>query len=279
MIARALTIAGSDSGGGAGVQADLKTFTVFGVFGMSAITALTAQNTRGVTGVHVIPAAFVRQQIDAVAADIGVDAAKTGMLVNAEIVVAVAAAVRENGIKNLVVDPVMLAGTGTALLDTDAREALVRDLLPLATLVTPNIHEAEVLTGRSITSVADMRHAARALRELGPEACLIKGGHLSGSEAVDILYDGKDLHELATPRLPARHTHGTGCQLSAAITAGLARGMPLVQAVQQSKRFITRAIAHGLALGGGTGPANPLAWLERDDSGDDPATAARQKKP
>lgn len=265
MIARALTIAGSDSGGGAGVQADLKTFTVFGVFGMSAITALTAQNTRGITGVHVVPAAFVRQQIDAVASDIGVDAAKTGMLVNSEIVLAVAAALRANRIQNLVVDPVMLAGTGAPLLEAAAREALLRDLFPLATVVTPNVHEAEALTGRPITSVADMRHAARALREHGAHACLVKGGHLPGADAVDIFYDGNDLHELATPRLPAAHTHGTGCQLSAAITAGLARGMPLVDAVQQSKRFITSAIAHGLAIGTGMGPANPLVWAEENN--------------
>lgn len=264
MIARALTIAGSDSGGGAGVQADLKTFTVFRVFGMSAITALTAQNTCGITGVHAIPATFVRQQIDAVVSDIGVDAVKTGMLVNAAIVRAAAAALRDHHVKILVVDPVMLAGTGAALLETEAREALVRELFPLASLVTPNIPEAEALTGRTIRSAGDMRHAARALRERGAQACLIKGGHLPGAEAIDVFYDGTDLRELAAPRLPVRHTHGTGCQLSAAITAGLARGLSLCEAVEQSKRFITAAIAHGLAIGRGTGPANPLAWLEAD---------------
>ena len=262
MIARALTIAGSDSGGGAGVQADLKTFTVFRVFGMSAITALTAQNTCGVAGVYEVPAAFVRQQIDAVAADIGVDAAKTGMLVNADIVRAVASALRDHHVKNVVVDPVMLAGTGTTLLNTEARETLLAELLPLARLVTPNIHEAENLTGAPITCVADMRQAARVLQTRGPRACLIKGGHLGGAEAIDVLYDGHELHELATPRLAAAHTHGTGCQLSAAITACLARGMSLLDAVRVSKRFITAAIAHGLAIGNGTGPANPLAWLD-----------------
>jgi len=262
MIARALTIAGSDSGGGAGVQADLKTFTVFRVFGMSAITALTAQNTCGVAGVYEVPAAFVRQQIDAVAADIGVDAAKTGMLVNADIVRAVASALRDHHVKNVVVDPVMLAGSGTTLLDTGAREALLVELFPLATLVTPNIHEAEALAGGTITCVADMRQAARALQARGPQACLVKGGHLGGTEAIDVFYDGHALHEVATPRLPARHTHGTGCQLSAAITACLARGMSLLDAVRLSKQFITAAIAHGLAIGKGTGPANPLAWLD-----------------
>lgn len=262
MIARALTIAGSDSGGGAGVQADLKTFTVFRVFGMSAITALTAQNTCGVAGVYEIPAAFVRRQIDAVVSDIGVDAAKTGMLSNAGIVVAVAGALRDHHVKNVVVDPVMVAGTGAALLEADAREALLGELFPLATLVTPNIHEAETLAGGMITSVADMRQAARALQARGPRACLIKGGHLRGAPAVDVLYDGHALHELETPRLPAKHTHGTGCQLSAAITACLARGMSLLDAVRLSKRFITAAIAHGLAIGKGTGPANPLAWLD-----------------
>ena len=265
MIARALTIAGSDSGGGAGVQADLKTFTVFGVYGMSAITALTAQNTRGVAGIYAVPADFVRQQIDAVLSDIGVDAVKTGMLLNSSIIREVAAALRQYRIFRLVVDPVMLAGTGAALLEADACETLMGDLFPLATLVTPNIHEAEVLTGLRITSVAEMGQAARQLCEMGASACLIKGGHLSGTDAVDVLFDGADLLELGTPRLPAPHTHGTGCQLSAAITAALARGSSLVEAVRQAKIFISRAIAHGLALGRGAGPANALAWLEQDE--------------
>jgi hydroxymethylpyrimidine/phosphomethylpyrimidine kinase len=235
---------------------------VFRVFGMSAITALTAQNTCGLAGVYEVPAAFVRRQIDAVVSDIGVDAAKTGMLANAEIVVAVAGALRDHQVKNVVVDPVMVAGTGAALLEADAREALLGELFPLATLVTPNIHEAETLAGGMITCVADMRQAARALQARGPRACLIKGGHLGGAQAIDVLYDGHDLHELATPRLAATHTHGTGCQLSAAIAACLARGMSVIDAVRLSKRFITAAIAHGLAIGKGTGPANPLAWLD-----------------
>jgi len=266
MLARALTIAGSDSGGGAGIQADLKTFTVFGVYGMSAVTALTAQNTRGVAGIHAIPAAFVRAQIDAVLSDIGVDAAKTGMLVSAETISAVAQAVRAHAITPLVVDPVMLAQSGAALLEPTACATLQRELLPLATLVTPNVPEAEALTGMTIRSVAEMRQAARALIDLGAAACLVKGGHLSGDEAVDVFDDGRDAVELRVARLPTPHTHGTGCQLSAAITAELARGTPLLAAVECAKRFITVAIRHALALGKGAGPANPLAWLKEHAS-------------
>jgi hydroxymethylpyrimidine/phosphomethylpyrimidine kinase len=264
MIARALTIAGSDSGGGAGIQADLKTFTVLGVYGMSAVTALTAQNTRGVTGIHAVPAAFVRAQIDAVVTDIGIDAAKTGMLLSAEIIATVVHAVRDHGIAPLVVDPVMLAQSGATLLEPAAQAALREALIPLATLVTPNVPEAEALTGVGIRSVADMRNAARRLIGLGARACLVKGGHLEGADAVDLLDDGRNPQELRTVRLPTHHTHGTGCQLSAAITAHLAHGLPLVEAVERAKRFITLAIRHGLALGRGVGPANPLAWLEEE---------------
>jgi hydroxymethylpyrimidine/phosphomethylpyrimidine kinase len=266
MIVRALTIAGSDSGGGAGIQADLKTFTVFGVFGMSAVTAVTAQNTCGVVGVHAVPAAFVRQQIDAVVSDIGVDAAKTGMLVSAEIIRTVAGAVHAHAIAPLVVDPVMLAQSGGALLEPAACATLRRELLPLATLVTPNVPEAEALTGMTIRSVAEMRNAARALIDQGAAACLVKGGHLSGDEAVDVFDDGRNAIELRVARLPTPHTHGTGCQLSAAITAELARGAPLLAAVECAKRFITVAIRNALAIGTGAGPANPLAWLKEGSS-------------
>ena len=259
---RALTIAGSDCSGGAGIQADLKTFTVFKVYGMSVVTALTAQNTRGVAGTHAVPAAFVRAQIDTVMSDIGCDAAKTGMLGTAEIVSTVARAVRDCRIAPLVVDPVMTAQSGAALLNADARDALLCELLPLATLVTPNIPEAQALTGIPIASVADMRAAARALIARGARACLVKGGHLEGLQAVDVFDDGRTLRELVSPRLDTPHTHGTGCQLSAAITANLALGSSLPEAIERAKRFITVAIRHGLALGGGSGPANPLAWLD-----------------
>lgn len=277
MIPRALSIAGSDSGGGAGIQADLKTFTAWRVFGMSAITALTAQNTCGISGIHVVPAAFVRAQIDAVVADIGVDAVKTGMLVNAEIVRTVAAALRDHAVNCVVVDPVMIAGTGATLLEADACTALLRDLVPVAQVVTPNVNEAQRMTGVRIQNVADMHRAAAALIERGARACLIKGGHLSCPEAVDVFHDGNHSCELSSPRIAVPHTHGTGCQLSAAITANLAHGRPLDQAVAEAKRFITAAIAHGLAIGKGTGPANPLAWLDEDptrrplSSGDQPS--------
>ncbi len=263
MITRALTIAGSDSGGGAGIQADLKTFTVFDVYGMSAITALTAQNTRGVVEVYPIPAAFVGQQIDAVLSDIGADAVKTGMLVSAEIIATVAQAMRAHSVALLVVDPVLVAHSGAALSAGSAADALRREVIPLASVVTPNIPEAQTLTGITIGSVADMRKAARAFIDLGARASLVKGGHPAGSECVDVLDDGKTQYEFESPRLAVSHTHGTGCQLSAAITALLARGLPLPAAVERAKRFITEAIAHGLAIGHGTGPANPLAWLEK----------------
>lgn len=263
MLPCALTIAGSDPSGGAGIQADLKTFTVFDVYGMSAITALTAQNTRGVSAIHVVPVDFVRRQIDAVAVDIRIDATKTGMLPTAEIVRTVAAVVRAHHLAPLVVDPVMIAGSGAALCDENARAALLHDLIPLATLVTPNTHEATVLTGVAIREVADMRRAARTLIDRGARAVLVKGGHLAGDDAVDIFDDGQAVQELHAPRLQAPHTHGTGCQLSAAITAGLALGLPLRAAVERAKQFITVAIREGLAIGHGRGPANPLAWAAR----------------
>ncbi len=262
MIPRVLTIAGSDSSGGAGIQADLKTFTVFRVYGMTAITALTAQNTRGVTGIVPVSPEFVRAQIDAVAGDIGVDAAKTGMLATGAIIGAVAAAVRAHRIAPLVVDPVMVAQSGARLLEDDARAALLTELLPLAAVVTPNVAEAEALLKTRVRSVADMREAARRLVDAGAGAALVKGGHLGGAEAIDILYDGSAVHELRAPRIATRHTHGTGCMIAAALAACLARGQPLLAAAQEAKRFISAAIAAGLPLGGGNGPANPLAWLD-----------------
>ncbi len=264
MIARVLTIAGSDSSGGAGVQADLKTFTVLRVYGMTAITALTAQNTQGVFAVEVMPARFVEAQIDAVVGDVGVDAVKTGMLATAEIVAAVAERVRAHRLGPLVVDPVMRAQSGADLLAPEAREALRRELLPLATLVTPNLAEAEALTGFPVESREEMERAAKEIVAYGAKACLIKGGHGRGLLAEDVLFDGVQVRVFAAPRLATRHTHGTGCQLSAAITAALARGMSLEDAVGFGKTFITEAIACGLGLGKGAGPANPLAWLEAE---------------
>lgn len=265
MLPRVLTIAGSDSCGGAGIQADLKTFTVFRVYGMSAITALTAQNTVGVHGIWPVPAPFVRRQIDAVAGDVGIDAAKTGMLLNGEIIAAVADAVRAQRIDRLVVDPVMAAGTGGALLEPAARAALRDALIPLAALVTPNVPESAALLDMEIATPADMREAARRLVAAGARAALVKGGHLAGDESIDVLYDGRAWHELRAARRHTPHTHGTGCMLSAAIAAGLAQGRDLLGAVERAKRFITVAIGAGLPLGTGNGPANPLAWLDETE--------------
>ncbi len=223
MIPRVLTIAGSDSSGGAGIQADLKTFTVFRTYGMSAITALTAQNTRGVLGIFPVSPEFVRAQIDAVATDVGIDAAKTGMLATRGIIEAVAEAVRVHRIAPLVVDPVMVAQSGARLLEDDARDALLRELLPLAAVVTPNVPEAEALLGMRIAGVADQRVAARRLIDLGAAAALVKGGHLAGTESVDVLDDGHDVEELRAPRIDTPHTHGTGCMTAAALAACLAQ--------------------------------------------------------
>jgi hydroxymethylpyrimidine/phosphomethylpyrimidine kinase len=263
VIPRVLTIAGSDSSGGAGIQADLKTFTVFQVYGMSALTALTAQNTVGVSGVVAVDPAFVRAQIDAVATDIGIDAAKTGMLANRPIIEAVAAAVRAHGIAPLVVDPVMVAQSGARLLEDDARAALMRELFPLAALVTPNVPEAEALLGMRIRSVDDLQTAARRLVDAGAGAALVKGGHLDGPEAVDVFYDGRAMREVRAPRVATQHTHGTGCMTAAALAACLAKGMALPDAVQETKRFISAAIRGGLSIGRGNGPANPLVWLDK----------------
>ncbi|MDQ7851222.1 MAG: bifunctional hydroxymethylpyrimidine kinase/phosphomethylpyrimidine kinase [Armatimonadota bacterium] len=265
-IPRAMTIAGSDSGGGAGIQADLKTFAALGVFGTTALTALTAQNTRAVTAVLEVAPDFVGAQIDAVVGDIGVDAAKTGMLANAAIIEVVAQKVQEHDLRRLVVDPVMVAKSGAPLLRPDAVEALRRLLLPLALVVTPNLPEAAALAGRPVRTSAEMEEAARAIVALGPRAVVVKGGHLqAGEEAVDLFYDGREVRLFAAPRVHTRHTHGTGCIFSAAIAAGLAKGLEPPEAVAQAKRFVTAAIQGGLPLGGGHGPADPMAALGRGD--------------
>jgi len=256
---RALTVAGSDSGGGAGIQADLKTFAAFGVHGTSAITAITAQNTVAVTDIHEVPVRVIRAQIAAVVEDIGVQAAKTGMLASAEIIEAVSAAIREHGIEKLVVDPVMVAKGGARLLHSDAIASLYRYLLPLAMIVTPNIPEAEVLLGRKLKTLGERRQAARDLVALGPRVAVVKGGHDStDASAIDVYWDGKDLVELKACRIDTKNTHGSCCTFSAAITAGLARGETPLQAVRAAKAFITAAIAHSLEIGRGHGPVNPI---------------------
>jgi hydroxymethylpyrimidine/phosphomethylpyrimidine kinase len=251
---RALTIAGSDSGGGAGIQADLKTFAAHGVYGTSAITALTAQNTRGVLGAHVPPAEFVTLQIEAVAEDIGCDAVKTGMLATSAIVEVVAAAVEALDLPNLVVDPVMIAKGGDRLLQEDAVHALKSALLRLARVVTPNIPEAEVLSGVAIASVEDMRKAAQLILKLGPKAVIVKGGHLAGHESIDLLVDARSEQLLRAPRLDVRSTHGTGCTFAAAIAARLARGETLDEAARGAKEYVTGAMRHGIDVGGGHQP-------------------------
>ncbi|MGE0043682.1 MAG: bifunctional hydroxymethylpyrimidine kinase/phosphomethylpyrimidine kinase [Vicinamibacterales bacterium] len=250
----ALTIAGSDSGAGAGIQADLKTFAAFGVYGTSAITALTAQNTTGVTGIHPVPAEFVTQQIEAVVTDLGCDAVKTGMLASAAIVEAVAAAVEALELPNLVVDPVMVAKSGDRLLADDAVHTVTTVLLRLARVVTPNVPEAEALAGMEIRTVADMREAGRRLLARGPAAVLVKGGHLPGDELVDVLVERHGVTELAGPRVAGPHTHGTGCTFASAVTAGLALGQPLDAAARAAKAYVAGAMAAGIPLGRGHRP-------------------------
>ena len=255
----ALTIAGSDSGGGAGIQADLKTFHHFGVYGTSALTLITAQNTLGVREVHLLRPELVAKQIEVVAADFELGAAKTGALGSQELIEAVAAGVEEHAIANLVVDPVVISKHGDPLLPKGAVDALARCLFPHAVLVTPNLWEAAELLGGPVESEGQMRDAARAVRDLGAAAVLVKGGQLPGEEAVDLFYDGAEFVRLAVPRIDTPHTHGTGCTYSAAITALLARGETLVDAVRQAKDFISRAIASAPGLGHGHGPVNHWA--------------------
>ena len=257
-IRRALTIAGSDSGGGAGIEADLKTFMALGVHGMAAVTALTAQNTVGVQGVMEVPPSFVREQIASVATDIGVDAAKTGMLSSADIVEAVAAAVDEFEIRNLVCDPVFVSKHGDLLLRTDAVDALRTELVPRARIITPNLPEAEGLLARELSRDTPDEDAARELAQLGCEWVYLKGGHLKQS-AVDLLCDGADVIRLDAERIDTPHTHGTGCTLSAALAACLAKGLDVPTAATEAKKFVTRAIERHLEIGKGIGPVNP-AW-------------------
>jgi len=261
-----LSIAGSDSGGGAGIQADLKTFAALGVYGMTAITAVTVQNTKGVSGYEELSPETVGDQIRAVALDIGVDAAKTGMLASAPIVEAVAEAVLECEISALVVDPVFVSKHGHSLLQEDAIAALRNDIVPQAQLVTPNLPEASGLAGFPVRTRDDMERAAGAILDLGARAVLVKGGHLEDGPAADLFSDGERTEWLEGERLETPHTHGTGCVLSAAITAHLARGDSLFDSVRSGKAFVTEAIRHALAIGQGIGPVNPL-WKWWADHG------------
>ena len=259
----ALAIAGSDSGGGAGIQADLKTFAAHGVYGTSAITAVTVQNTRGVISFEAVSSDLVTAQIEAVASDIGVHAAKTGMLANAAIVEAVAAAIAELDIPLLVVDPVMVATSGMRLLDDEATAVMRAELLPRAFAVTPNVPEAEALTGMTIRSPEDLREAARRILKTGVSTVVLTGGHLPTPDIVDLVYDGHRFVEFRAPRVEGRHTHGTGCTFAAALTAHLALGHTLQDAVPLVQGYVAGAIRHGVPLGQGPGPMDHF-WRFRE---------------
>jgi hydroxymethylpyrimidine/phosphomethylpyrimidine kinase len=258
-VPRALTIAGSDSGGGAGIQADLKTFQALGVWGMSAVTAVTVQNTKGVEGYEELSPRVVGDQVRAVVTDIGVDAAKTGMLASRPIIEAIAEALSELRVPNLVVDPVFMSKHGHPLLREDAVEALRRKILPLAILVTPNLPEAAGLTGLPVHDRTEMEASGRAILDLGPSAVLVKGGHQEDGEATDLLVTARGVREISAARIDTPHTHGTGCVLSAAIASHLARGVPLEEAVLKGKSFVTAAIRSHLEIGQGIGPVDP-SW-------------------
>lgn len=260
---RILTIAGSDSSGGAGIQADLKAITLLGGYGMSVITALTAQNTVGVQGIHEIPARFVGRQIDSVLTDIGADAIKTGMLANKEIIEIVSKKIRQYQTKMVVVDPVMVSKSGAFLLRKDARDSLIRELIPLAWVVTPNLMEAATLTGLKVSSLEGMKKAAHRIYKFGAKHVVVKGGHLKG-KAIDLLYDGRTFIEMEGPRIDTKNTHGTGCTFASAIATLLAKGDDISEAVRKAKAFITAAIESGLSLGRGTGPTNPSAFVLKE---------------
>lgn len=264
---RVLTIAGSDSGGGAGIQADLKAFAARGVYGMSALTAITAQNTVGVQGVFELPADFVGQQIDSVMSDIGADAWKTGMLSNAAIIHVVAGRARRYTMERLVIDPVMVAKSGDPLLQAEARDALITELVPLALVITPNHYEAQVLTGIEVHTLADMRQAAVAIQRMGARYVVVKGGHLpDANDAVDVLYDGEEFTEFHAPRIQTSNTHGTGCTFASAIAAELAKGHAVRMAIDTAKAYLTAALraAVDLHIGQGHGPLNHFLGQEVD---------------
>ena len=263
---KALTIAGSDSGGGAGIQADLKTFTAFRVYGMSAITALTAQNTLGVQGIFEVTPEFIERQIKSIMEDMGTDAVKTGMLANESIVRTVSRAFEKYKITNLVVDPVMVAKGGDSLLSDRARETIMDNLIPLAKIVTPNRFEAEVMLGMRIDTIDAMKQAARKLKKFGPEWIIIKGGHIdeASNESLDVVYNGADYFLLKAERIHTKNTHGTGCTFSAAIAAGLAKHYAPFAAIHKAKLFITSAIKENFSLGKGHGPTNHFVGTETE---------------
>ena len=260
---RVLTIAGSDSGGGAGIQADLKAITILGGYGMTVITALTAQNTVGVQAIVELPLDFIESQIDSVVSDIGVDAVKTGMLSSSEIVSLVAGKIRQYKLKRVVIDPVMVAKSGDPLLKEEARTALREELIPLSLLVTPNLPEAAELCGFEVRGPATMRQAARCIHEMGARHVLVKGGHLHEG-SVDILFDGKDFHDYGGARILTKNTHGTGCTFASAIATELAKGNSIHESVRRAKDFMTTAIRFSLSLGHGHGPTNPYAAVARE---------------
>ena len=261
MLKQVLTIAGSDSGGGAGVQADLKAMSANGTYAMSVITSITAQNTTGVTAIHDLPDSIVEAQIDAIFADFDVAAVKAGMLSSASLASLVGRKLQQYHVPCLVVDPVMVSKSGHDLLQADAIDALKQALIPLASVITPNIHEAERLTGLTIRSLADARQAAKALHRLGCQHVLIKGGHLLESPATDLLYDGRFFRMYKGEWIDTPHTHGTGCTFASALAAHLALGKPLPDAVEAAKQYVTAAIRHGLAIGQGRGPTNHFYFL------------------
>lgn len=262
-VSKALTIAGSDSGGGAGIQADLKTFQELGVYGMSAITAVTAQNTTGVQGVYPVTVEGIAEQIDSIGTDLTPDAVKTGMLFNSEIIKIVAEKIMQYKWSNLVIDPVMIAKGGSPLLQKDAINALKGYLLPLATVVTPNIPEAEVISGIKISNLSERKEASKIIYELGAKNVMIKGGHEETDQMIDLLFDGNDFFQFESKRIETKNTHGTGCTFSAAITAQLAKGNTVRDSISVAKNFIQAAIEDDLHIGTGHGPTNHWAYNKR----------------
>ena len=263
LIKQVLTIAGSDSGGGAGIQADLKTMSAHGVFGLSVITSITAQNTKEVTAVHDLPQTIIAAQLEAVFSDFTISAVKTGMLSTANIVSTVSQMLSQYQISNLIVDPVMVSKSGHTLLQDDAIDALKTKLLPLALIVTPNIHEAELLAKMKIRTLPDARHACKTIHKLGCQHVLLKGGHLLEKPAMDLLYDGRFFKMYPGDFIESSTTHGTGCTYASAIAANLARDLALSEAIDAAKRYITSAIRHGLAIGHGHGPTNHFYFLPK----------------